>query len=277
MKKTFGIIAHPVDHSLSPPMQQAAFDALGIDAEFLRFDVSPEELPDFIEKMHAEKISGCAVSLPNKEEILPYLDEMTTEAKAIGAVNTLFWKDGKLCGTNTDAPGFFAAVESSIGIIPSDSGQTGMTFSVAIIGAGGAARAMIYALKNAGMEVTIFNRTVEKAQQLAGEFDIRCESIEEFMAKNFSLVCNATSVGLKEEKSPVPESSWENFSGTAFDAVFSPLHTLFLRDAKKNGANIITGETMLLEQGVHQFELWTKKKAPRESMNGALQKAIQAV
>lgn len=264
MKKTFGIVAHPVDHSLSPPMQQAAFDALQIDAEFLRFDISPKKLPDFIEKIHAEKISGCAISLPHKEEIIPYLDNITPESKKIGAVNTLFWKEGLLCGTNTDAPGFFAAVEMHCNV----------SLPVAIIGAGGVSRAMIFALKNAKIPVTIFNRTEEKAQKLAKEFAVSFGKIEDFLAKNFSLICNATSVGLQEEESPVPESAWKDFSGTAFDAVFSPLHTLFLRDAKKNGAQIITGETMLLEQGILQFELWTGKKAPRKKMQKALTKNL---
>ena len=267
MKKMFGIVAHPVSHSLSPPMQQAGFDALGIDAEFLRFDVSSEKLEAFVQKVRTENISGCAVSLPHKEKIIPFLDEVTSEAKAIGAVNTLFWKNGKLCGTNTDAAGFFAAVKSAFSF---DASRT----RVAIIGAGGAARAMVYVLRKKKILVTVFNRTAEKAKALAKEFSAEWGNMENFAASDFSLVCNATSVGLNEEKSPVPSSAWEHFSGTAFDAVFSPLHTLFLRDAQKNGANIITGESMLLEQGILQFELWTEKKAPRQYMQTALQKAI---
>lgn len=271
--KTYGIVAHPVAHSLSPPMQNAGFEAKEIHAEFIRFDVPPEELKSFTQKVRKEKIAGLAVSLPHKENVIQYLDEITETAKKIGAVNTLYWKGEKLCGDNTDAPGFFESIS------PLLKGGRGdfktPKIKAALIGAGGAGRAMAYALKENNINVTVFNRTEKKAKALAEEFGIQSEKIENFSAKDFDIVANSTSVGLKEDKSPVSKESWGEFSGIAFDAVFDPLITTFLQHAKKAGAEIITGETMLLFQGVRQFETWTGEKAPIEAMREGLEKALK--
>jgi len=266
MKKIFGILAHPAGHSLSPQMQSAAFAEKGIHADFLRFDIPPSDLLEFIRRVRLEHISGLAVSLPHKEAIIPYLDELTDTAKKIGAVNTVFWKNGKLCGDNTDAPGFFRAIEPIFSTLPHP--------RCAVIGAGGAARAIVSALKNVGADVTIFNRTSEKADLLAKEFGADSKSLSSFSAKDFDLVINSTSVGLREEKSPVAKDSWIEFTGTAFDAVFSPLKTLFLRDAESAGAQIITGEKMLLYQGILQFSLWTGFSAPEGIMRVVLEKCV---
>lgn len=265
MTQLFGILAHPVSHSFSPPMQQAAFDHENIDAVFNRFDIAPENLSSFLQRVRKEHISGLAVSLPHKENIIPLLDEISPLAKHIGAVNTVFWKGEKLWGDNTDAEGFWEAI----------SPYTKKKKKVAaIIGAGGAARALVSILKEQGFLITICNRTKEKADLLAQEFSVSTTDIHDFQAKNFSLVCNATSVGLKENKSPLPLESWDDFSGIAFDAVFNPLLTRFLREAEKKGGMLVTGEKMLLFQGMRQFEIWTGKKAPQASMQEALLKSL---
>lgn len=267
-KRIFGICAHPVAHSLSPPMQQAGFDALGIDADFLRFDVSPEELKSFFQRVRTEQISGLAVSLPHKEGILSLVDELTENARVIGAANTVFWREGKLWAENTDAMGFWNAVNPHLS-------QTAK--KAAVIGAGGAARALVYVLVQKGFEVILCNRTLAKANSLAEAFGAQVCPLEDFAARDVDLVVNATSVGLKEDKSPLPVSAWEGFSGLAFDAVFDPLETRFLREAKAAGAKMVTGETMLLEQGLLQFEIWTGKEAPREAMERGLREALEKV
>jgi len=263
--KIYGILAFPAGHSLSPPMQNAAFVAKKIDAEFLRFEIAPEDLAEFIAKVRHEKIAGLAVSLPHKENIIPLLDEVSETARAIGAVNTVFWKAEKLCGENTDAEGFWRAISEKF-LEKSEK-------KAAIVGAGGAARALVFALHEQGFSVTIVNRTPERAQKLAEEFSVSWEHIEEFSAEKYDLVANASSAGLRNpNESPLLEKSWKGFSGIAFDAVFDPLVTKFLRDAQNAGAEIITGEKMLLFQGMRQFEIWTGKKAPREEMQKALTK-----
>jgi shikimate dehydrogenase len=266
MKTSFGILAHPVAHSLSPQMQSAAFFEKGVDAEFLRFDIPPSHLEEFMQQVRRENIAGLAVSLPHKEAIIPFLDGCTQDAQSIGAVNTVFWKNGKLWGENTDAPGFFRAVEH---IFTSSS-----SIRCAVLGSGGAARAIIFALKKANAHVIICNRTQEKAERLSKEFSVDSMPLSDFHALGFDLVINATSVGLKEDKSPVRAECWEGFSGTAFDIVFDPLQTRFLRDAQSVGAHIITGEKMLLYQGVLQFTLWTGLSAPESVMKQALSAVI---
>lgn len=260
MNKTYGILAHPVAHSLSPQMQSAAFVERGIDAQFLRFDVQPADLANFLSRVRAEHINGLAVSLPHKEAIIPLLDEITQTARKIGAVNTVFWKENSLMGDNTDAEGFMRAV------MEHTAWSREHARSVAVIGAGGAARAIIFALKEKGYEVTIFNRTVSTAKKLAEEFHAFSQPLEGFLAREFSLVVNSTSVGLQTDVSPVSVSSWDGFSGTAFDAIFDPIKTRFLQDAESAGGKIVTGENMLLFQGVRQFQIWTGLSAPEDVM-----------
>ncbi len=187
-------------------------------------------------------------------------------------MNTVFWKDKKLCGENTDAEGFWKAIAEKILL----KNATELHLQkrkkrAAVIGAGGAARAMIFALKEQEFSVMIFNRTFEKGKKLAEEFSILTERIEDFSAKDFDLVANASSAGLKNPtESPVEQSSWQGFDGVAFDAVFDPLMTRFLREAQSAGGKIVTGEKMLLFQGIRQFEIWTGEKAPFGEMQQAL-------
>ncbi len=264
----YGIVAHPVAHSLSPPMQLAAFRESDINATFERFDILPNALEDFVRVVREQPISGLAVSLPHKETIIPLLDEVTPTAQTIGAVNTVFWNDKKLCGDNTDAPGFWEAIISSTDFShPKDA---------LVVGAGGAARAIVFILRQQGIKVTIANRTTIKARQLANEFGAKVLELEKARAADFDLVVNSTSVGLKSLESPTSKTFWQGFSGLAFDAVFDPLVTRFLADAKAAGAKIVTGETMLLYQGVRQFEIWTGKNAPTAVMRKALDRELVA-
>lgn len=259
----FGILAHPVRQSLSPTMQLAAFKAAGIDATFEAFDVEPKKLKDFF-KEYGE-VEGLAVSMPHKETIAQYLDGIDDTAKAIGAVNTIYTKNGKRFGTNTDARGFLRAIKE---VMPDLCGKR-----VLIVGAGGAARAIIYALKPLADSITLINRTVPKGVQLAKEFGVRYGGkLEDLITETPDLIVNATSVGMPgHEDSEIIPQDFLKPNVVVFDIVYHPGHTTYLiEEAKKAGAATVTGETMLLYQGVLQFELWTGKKAPEAVMRAAL-------
>lgn len=261
--RRFGILAHPVRQSLSPTMQLAAFKAANIDATFEAFDVEPGKLANFL-KTHGE-IEGLAVSMPHKEEVGEYLDGVDDTAKAIGAVNTVYTKDGKRLGTNTDARGFLRAIKE---VMPELRGKR-----VLIVGAGGAARAIIYVLKPLVDSITLINRTVIKGVQLAKEFGVRYGGkLEDLITETPDLIVNATSVGMPGHDDPeiIPQDFLKP-NVVVFDIVYHPGHTTHLiEEAKKAGATTVTGETMLLYQGVLQFELWTGKKAPEAVMREAL-------
>lgn len=262
----YGILGHPVAHSLSPQMQSSAFDFYGIKHKFLRFDVQPKDLKNFIKKVRKEKIQGLAVTIPHKENIIEFLDEISEEAKSIGAVNTVYWEKDQLCGTNTDGSGFFEALIKNTEIQNKK--------EVAVFGAGGSSRAIVCYLKKNNFNVSIFNRNVNRAKDLANEFSVNFDIFDNFNSSRFDFLVNTTSVGMNEDKSIISKNQINGFEGVVFDIVFSPLITKLLKLAKENNNEIITGEKMLLHQGVKQFELWTGKKAPIEIMQNALIKNI---
>jgi len=268
MTSLFGIIAHPVAHSLSPAMHNAAFKALKMDARFDAFDVLPEDLEKFM-KEHRE-LKGMAVSIPHKETVGQYLDEIDPIAREIGAVNTVYSKGEKRCGTNTDAPGFLRAVKEAM---PELKGKRAV-----ILGAGGAARAVVWALTKEGMEVAILNRTGEKAEMLAKAFQavkdpqIKVAKNWEEIGGKIDLIVNTTSVGLEGHEEPelVPARYFHS-NQVVFDLVYQKKSiTKLLVYAQSAGAKIVDGKAMLLYQGMLQFELWTGQKAPKEVMRTAL-------
>lgn len=257
MKNIFGILAHPAGHSLSPAMHNAAFRHLGIDAEFRFFDVPPADLAAFFARVRQEKIAGLAVSIPYKEKVASFLDTVSPVAQAIGAVNTIYWENDKLCGTNTDHQGFSRA----LGDVVFD--------RVLVLGAGGAARAVLYALR--GKKIYLWARRRAQAEELAMEFS--CTVIEDFMDVDVDLVVNTTPVGMSPlaDVSPMPPNFWRQ-GQVAYDLVMNPRKTRFLREAEAAGAEIITGDEMLLYQGMAQFVLWTGREAPEGVMREALKK-----
>ncbi len=259
----FGIIAHPVRHSLSPTMQNAAFKAAGIEATFEAFDVELAGLADFL-KVHPE-LEGLAVSMPHKETIGQFLEGVDEAAGAIGAVNTVYTKDGKRYGTNTDGLGFLRAIKE---VMPELKGKR-----VLVVGAGGAARAIIYVLKPLVDSITLINRTVPKGVQLAKEFGVRYGGkLEDLVTETPDLIMNATPVGMEgQEDLEIIPQDFIKPGVVVFDIVYNPGHTTHLiEEAKKAGAVAISGETMLLYQGALQFELWTGQKAPEAAMREAL-------
>ncbi|KKT74455.1 MAG: Shikimate dehydrogenase [Candidatus Peregrinibacteria bacterium GW2011_GWA2_44_7] len=263
MSRLFGIIAHPVAHSLSPVMHNAAFQALGMDARFEAFDVPPEQLGSFLQQR--TEVEGFSVSLPHKEKVAACLDGVDLIAQQIGAVNTIYHKEGKRWGTNTDAPGFLAALQE---VAPDLSGKR-----VVVLGAGGTARAVVYALKPLVAFITIINRTVPHGVALAKEFGCRYGGkIEDLLTETPDILINATSVGLEEnEDFLLVPNGFIKPEVVIFDLVYRHEGaTKFLAQAQQAGAKIIDGRRMLLHQGMMQFELWTGQKAPKEVMEKAI-------
>ncbi len=257
----YGILAHPALHSLSPAMHNAGFNALGIDADYKFFDVEAIGLYEFIKNLHQQNIKGLSVSKPHKEKIIALLDEIDIHAEQIGAVNTVYSKDNKYHGTNVDWVGVKEPIEEKTDI----KGE-----NVVILGAGGAARAAVYAMKisNAG-KITVLNRTVEHAKELANEFQCEFGSLDDF--DQADIVIQATSAGLnKPEGVQIIPKEKLNKKMLIFEMIYTPRETQIIKDAKEVGADFITGENMLLHQGYAAFEIWTKQKAPREEMRKAV-------
>jgi len=263
MKICLGI-GYPIKHSLSPLMHNAAFKKLGIDDQFiyLSAEVKPENLKMAIEGMKGFDIKGMSVTIPYKQVIMKYLDKIDKDAETIGAVNTIVNKDGKLTGYNTDWTGALTALEKRVKL----KGK-----KVALIGAGGAARAIVYGLTKKGAIIKIFNRSIDKAKQLAKAF--RCEYtdlkyLDEIV--KMDIIINATSVGMNKDKSPI-DKKFLRENHIIFDVVYSPKETKLIREAKQKGAKIVYGYEMLLYQGIAQFELYTGMKAPSETMRKTLE------
>ena len=259
------VIGDPVVHSLSPQMHNAGYEAINISDQYVYVAVSVaiKNIADFVKGVRAMNIRGISCTLPHKIEVMPYLDEIDEIAKKIGAVNTIVNDNGILKGYNTDYLGVLLPLEQLVSL-------TNKT--VVILGAGGAARAAAYAVTSHGARLVMYNRTFEKAQELAKEFHgeaLSSEKIEEI--KNADIIINATSVGLhpNEKETPLPKELITN-KQIVFDAVYSPFETRLLKEAKEKCATIIHGTEMLLHQGAAQFSLYTTHDAPIESMRKAL-------
>lgn len=275
--KVYGVIGDPVSLSLSPVIHNAAFVAEGLNAVFLPLLV--KDLDAFMRRMVLEatrevelNFAGFAVTMPHKQEVIKYLDGIDDVAAAVGAVNTINNEHGKLVGHNTDAAGFIEPLKKNFGDLKNA--------RVAVIGAGGAARACVYALKNEEADVTIFARDETKAMALAGEFDatgcdlskIKDQS-SKISSNNFDIVVNATPLGMNgrlETKTPLTA---DELAGVkfVFDLVTSAGETPLMREAQKAGVPAMGGEEMLLEQAAKQFEIWIGGPAPLEMMREALE------
>ncbi len=262
----YGIIGHPVGHSLSPLLHNRAFRALGLNCVYLAFDVT--DLEGALSGIKALGIKGLSVTIPHKQSIMRFLDEIDHVAKRIGAVNTVLNKDGRLIGTNTDWIGAVKALEEEAGRLD--------TKKVLVLGAGGSARAVVAGLAERGARVLIANRTLEKAKDLAEQFDARWYSFDELPDVEASIVVNTTSVGMAPdlERSLIPSDLLPKYA-IIMDIVYSPLKTKLLRDAERAGCKTINGLRMLLYQAVAQFELWTGKPAPVKEMEHALREAME--
>lgn len=281
MTRRVVLIGHPVAHSLSGPMLQAAFDERGIDARHELLDVPVPRLPAAIEAVREPEYLGAQVTIPHKERVVPLIDRLTDEAHATGAVNTITKEGKRLVGHNTDVPGFRVALDRLVG-------RQKMPKQAVVLGAGGGARAVVYGLITEGFQrVVVFNRHLHRAEGLVRHFgrsaahmDLRAmpwhESIIEAEIARTRLLINATSIGLHGDVTPIP--------GTiiapgllVMDLIYSPSQSRFLREATAAGAeSTANGLVMLLHQGTAQFELWTGQPAPLEVMRERLDAALAA-
>jgi shikimate dehydrogenase len=262
------VIGNPIKHSLSPDIHNLGYKALGIDNDF-KYEarrVKSEDIGNFIEQAKTGNIRGVSLTMPHKELVLPFLDSIDPIAESIGAVNTIVQENGILRGYNTDWIGAVKPLERITGL----KGK-----KAAIIGAGGAAKAFAYGLTRAGCEVTIYNRTVEKAKLLAERFNCNYASLEAVEGiKDSDIICNTTSVGMDEDKSPI-DSSLLSRGQIVYDVVYSPLKTRLIKDAENAGAKTITGIEMLLEQAFAQFMLFTGKDAPEETVRKTILEKVK--
>lgn len=269
-----GLIGYPVSHSLSPKIQNAALAAAHLDGDYSLFPISPDDLQrlkDILARVRSGEITGLNVTIPHKQNVIPLLDELTPTAQAIGAVNVIYMKEGKLVGDNTDAVGFLNDLKKFIG-----NRELGIGKSALVFGAGGSARSVVYALHNDGWSVTIAARRLDQALQLASQFE-NTKAIElnfpTFQPSNLQLIVNTTPLGMTPniDTSPIPEDVRLPKDIMIYDLVYNPRETKMVRDARAQGFHATTGLGMLIEQAALGFELWTGQKLPIEIFRKAVQ------
>jgi shikimate dehydrogenase len=268
--RILGVIGHPVAHTASPAMHNAAIAALGLDYAYMAFHVEPECLHEAIAGMRALEIAGLNVTVPHKQEVMQCVDEVSKEAVVIGAVNTIANRDGRLVGYNTDAFGFIESLKR-------DGGMETLPAQVALLGAGGAARAILYALleRPEVERVLLLNRTVAKAEALAADLDqndtVEVGSMADSGIADAGLVINSTSVGMhpNEGESPLVDASLLHADMLVADIVYKPQKTRLMEEAEAVGAKSINGLGMLAWQGARSFEIWTGIMPPVDRMIAA--------
>ncbi len=273
--KVYGLIGYPVEHSMSPAMHNSAFQHLGIDAVYVCFEVSPQDLKRAIEGMRGLGIGGLNVTVPHKEKVIKFLDEVTLVAQRIGAVNTIFRRGDKLIGTNTDVEGFIRDLRDTCRFSPK--GKT-----CVVIGAGGASRAVCFGLADCRPKVVYIN-DIDKAKARRLMRDLRKNYPEvEFglidkedldrIGPEVDLLVNATPVGMKPSDPEVVDLSKINRKALVYDLVYNPPLTPLLRSAKRRRMRFANGLGMLLRQGAVAFKHWTGKNPPIEVMMRALKR-----
>ena len=263
--RLLGLLGDPVAHSLSPRLHNYLIKRLDIDCRYLAFRVSPQDLSQAVQGLKALGAAGFNVTVPHKRAVLPLLDEVSPQAQALGAVNTVVCQDGKLVGHNTDWIGFLRPLQ----------GVQLQGKSALILGAGGAANAVVYALIRSGIgRIAIVNRTLERARRLAehARVSLGFEGVEALSLdthalgphlENSALLVNATSVGMwpKVQETPLSADALGAHL-TVYDLIYNPLETRLLRESKAAGAHVIDGLDMFIGQGVAAFSLWTGVNVP---------------
>lgn len=252
----FGVAGNPIAHSLSPLMHNTAFKRAGANAVLLPLKV--RVVTDLLALMLELPMSGAAVTMPLKQEVLPHLDQMDPLVARIGACNTLrVTGDGKLYGYNTDVAGIVRPLERRMKLKGA---------RIAVLGAGGAARAAVFGLADQGAEVFVVNRTHETAVALARAAKAKALKHEQLAKREFDVLINSTPCGMKGSAEALPVAENELNAGLVFDMVYNPLETPLLKLAKSRGIPVIDGLEMFVQQGARQFEIWTGKTPPEEEM-----------
>jgi len=278
--KICALIGDPVEHTMSPAIHNAAFNEMGLDYAYVAFQVKAEEVPAAIAGMKALNMRGLSVTMPHKVAVVPLLDRLDPLAEKIGAINTIVNDDGVLTGYNTDATGFLQAMLER-GVEPKGK-------NIAVMGAGGASRAVSFILADRAAELVILNRLLELdwAVELAGKisqaFGKNVDALElnrDNLAKTLEktdILVNATSVGMSPDidQTPVPSELLKP-DLTVYDIIYNPVKTRLLRDAEAAGAMIISGVDMLVWQGVQAFEKWTGLKPPFDVMKKEAMKLLE--
>ena len=268
------LLGYPVGHSVSPAMHNAAFKELGMPNNYSLLEAPREQLPDIVKKrVKVDSFGGANVTIPHKMEIIQYLDELADSAEKAGAVNTIQYRDGILIGHNTDALGGVRALTEVYGSL-SDA-------KVVLLGAGGAAKALAAELAPKVDKLTILNRSVEKAKELAerlGE-SVNYDSITNHsVIQSADILINATPVGMHPNinESPVNPSALHS-DLLVFDIVYNPQKTRLLSDAERTGARTLGGLWMLVYQGIEAFKIWTGVEPSADTMYNAAQDALEAM
>jgi shikimate dehydrogenase len=253
----FALFGNPVAHSLSPLMHNAAFQKMGIDASYCPCRV--EDLEEAIERIRKIPLHGVSVTIPFKQAVIPYLDEVEASAQEIGAVNTIVHDDtGRLQGYNTDWIGIVRGLEESLEICKK-------TF--AILGAGGTARAAVFGIRQRGGTPVIVNRTPEHGERLAKEFGVPFYPLAEIKGISADCLINTTPVGMApdKKKSPLARDAIGRFPWV-MDCIYNPLKTQLLKDTEETGGTAINGLGMFVHQGAEQIRIWTGNEPPVELM-----------
>ena len=260
-----GIVLHPAGHTRSPAMHNAAFRALGLDAVYLAFDVLPEALRDAVAGARALGVRQLAVSLPHKQAVMAHLDEVEETARRIGAVNTVTRSpEGRLVGANTDWIGAVRALERELELAGA---------RAVVLGAGGAARGVVYGLLARGARVTVLDRTPGRARALADDLGAEgAGPLSELARVPHDVLVNATSLGLSGDVSPVPAEALRPAT-LVMDTIYEPERTRLLRDAEARGARTLGGKWMLVHQAAEQLRIWSGREAPLERMAEAFDRA----
>lgn len=276
--RVFALIGDPVEQSLSPAMQNAAFGALGLNCVYIALRVPSAGLTDAVAGVRALGISGLNVTTPNKIKIIDLLDELDESANSVGAVNTVKNDRGKLVGFNTDGDGCIRALRGRVGSLRGK--------DVVLLGAGGAARAIAFSAVKAGAGLTIANRTASRARAVAEAIEQRLGSTVKLIGLNRAelsralrkadILINATTVGMRPMiDETLVTSSMMHRKLLVNDIVYDPLQTRLLREAKRAGAEVLDGLGMLVQQGALSFEIWTGKRAPIRVMAAAAKRELK--
>ncbi|MDR0239700.1 MAG: shikimate dehydrogenase [Deltaproteobacteria bacterium] len=251
----YGITGHPLGHSLSPVLHNWALQQAGITGAYLAWPLPAGRMPDLVNAVRTLHIQGVSVTIPHKEAVMPLVDSLTARARALGAVNTLYWDQDVLCGDNTDVEGFVTPLR-------------GRVFTGALVlGAGGAARAALAGLRELNLPaVAVCNHNRERAQKLADEFEVRCVDWEERGAYEADLLINATPLGMRgthEGRNPLPPEAFTRGhvnTRLVYDLIYTPLTTRFLAEAEAAGWQTQEGLAMFIAQAQAQFRLWTGRE-----------------
>ena len=283
-----GLIGYPLGHSFSPKIHAVALDSCGLNGEYSLFPIAPTDLQgleELLGHVRNNEITGLNVTIPHKQNVIPLLDELTLRAETIGAVNTIFLRDSKLIGDNTDAPGFLADLnwfleEQKSHVVNHQSSIKNRKL-VLVLGAGGSARAVVYALIQDCWQVTVTSRRIEQSHALVAQLSNSNSHLSTIayhptnlysLFSNLSLIVNTTPLGMLPDidSSPWPADLSFPPNTVIYDLVYNPCETKLVKDARLSGLSATTGLGMLIEQAALSFEIWTGCNPSREALEAAV-------